>query len=205
MANNRDEEYEHRRQQIIDGALAVFSEKGFDKATNQEIAEAAGIASPGLIYHYFESKADLLRQAMSSRAPLLQSIIRDEALTAMAPREALTLIGSAFLDALNNPDNLQLFRVIIGESLRNPSMAGAWHSASSLPAKRGLVHYLDAKMQAGELRRANPVAAATCFLGPVLLYVLSSEVFGPADTPRLDRETMLMQVVEIFLRGLEAV
>lgn len=45
----RDEEYERRRQQIIDGALVVFSQKGFDKATNQEIAEAAGIASPGLI------------------------------------------------------------------------------------------------------------------------------------------------------------
>jgi hypothetical protein len=29
--------------------LSGLTEKGFDKATNQEIAEAAGIASPGLI------------------------------------------------------------------------------------------------------------------------------------------------------------
>jgi AcrR family transcriptional regulator len=201
----RDEEYERRRQQIIDGALAVFSEKGFDKATNQEIAEAAGIASPGLIYHYFDSKADLLRQAMSARAPLLQTAIRGEALMRMAPREALTLIGSAFLEALNNPENLRLFRVIIGEALRNPAAAAEWHSASSLPVKRGLVHYLEVRMQAGELRRANPVAAANCFLGSFLLYVLSSEVFGPTDAPRLDPETMLTTAVEMFLRGLEAV
>jgi AcrR family transcriptional regulator len=201
----RDEEYERKRQQLIDGALAVFSEKGFDKATNQDIAEAAGIASPALIYHYFESKADLLRQAMSARAPLLQSVMRNEALMAMVPREALTLIGSAFLAALNDPENRRLFRVIIGEGLRNPAMAEAWHCASSLPVKRGLVHYLEAKMQAGELRHADPVAAANCFLGSFFLYVLSNELFGPADAPRLDPDSMLAAAVEITVRGLEAV
>jgi AcrR family transcriptional regulator len=201
----RDEEYERRRQQIIDGALVVFSEKGFDKATNQEIAQAAGIASPGLIYHYFDSKADLLRQAMSARAPLLQSLIRDEALLAMAPRKALTLIGSAFLDALINQDNVRLFRVAIGEAMRDSSVAEEWHRASSLPVKLGLVHYLEVKMQAGELRRANPVAAANCFLGSLVLYALSNELFGPGDAPRLDPHTMLAEAVEIFLRGTEAV
>jgi TetR/AcrR family transcriptional regulator, mexJK operon transcriptional repressor len=200
----RDEEYEHRRQQIIDGALAVFSEKGFDKATNQEIAEAAGIASPGLIYHYFESKADLLRQVMSSRAPLLQSVMRDQALLEMPPRQALTLIGSAFLDALSNADNLRLFRLTIGESMRNPDMTAAWHRSSSLPVKRGLVRYLEAKMEAGELRRADPVAASDCFLGSFMIYVLSGEMFGPADAQRLEPQTMLAAAVEIFLRGLEA-
>jgi TetR/AcrR family transcriptional regulator, mexJK operon transcriptional repressor len=200
----RDEEYERKRQQIIAGALAVFSEKGFHKATNQEIAEAAGIASPGLIYHYFDSKADLLRQVMSSRAPLLQSVMRDEALLTMPPRKALGLIGSAFLDALNNPDNLRLFRVTIGEAMRDPAVVADWHRASSLPAKRGLVHYLEVKMQAGELRRANPVAAANCFLGAFVLYALSNELFGPTDAP-LDPDTMLAEAVEIFLRGMEAV
>ena len=205
MGSHDDDERERRRQQIIEGALVVFAAKGFEKATNQEIAQAAGIGSPGLIYHYFESKADLLRQAMSSRAPLLQSVVRSDSLLSMTPREALTLIGSAFLDALNNPDNLRLFRVIIGEALRDPSVAAAWHSASSLPVKRGLVHYLEAKMQAGELRRANPVAAANCFLGSILLYVLSSELFGPTDAPRLDPDTMLVTAVEVFLQGLEEV
>ena len=201
----RDEEYERKRQQLIDGALAVFSEKGFDKATNQDIAEAAGIASPGLIYHYFESKADLLRQAMSARAPSLQSVMHNEALMGMAPRAALTLIGSAFLAALNDPENRRLFRVIIGEGLRNPALAEAWHCASSLPIKRGLVRYLESKMQVGELRHADPVAAANCFLGSFLLYVLSNELFGPADAPRLDPDSMLATAVEVYLRGLEAI
>ncbi len=72
MVSRDEDEHERRRQQIIDGALVVFAEKGFEKATNQDIAEAAGIGSPGLIYHYFESKADLLRQVVASRSLGLQ-------------------------------------------------------------------------------------------------------------------------------------
>ncbi|MCL4486672.1 MAG: TetR/AcrR family transcriptional regulator [Chloroflexi bacterium] len=160
MVSRDDEEYERRRQQIIDGALAVFSAKGFDKATNQEIAEAAGIGSPGLIYHYFENKADLLRQAVASRSPFLQSVARDDALTTMAPHEALRLLGSMFMRALSDPDNQRIFRVIIGEALRDPAGAADWHRASSLPVRRALVRYLDAQMQAGALRKMDPRAAA---------------------------------------------
>lgn len=203
MAARDDQERVQRRQQIIDGALTVFAEKGFDKATNQEIAEAAGIGSAGLIYHYFESKADLLRQAVASRAPMLQNLLRDEVLMPLQPREALRLIGSAFLSALSEPENRRLFRVIMAEALRDPATAEAWHRSSSMPTKAALLRYLSAKMQAGALRRVDPAAAANCFLGPYMIYVMSSEVFGRTDGQRLDRDTMVNTTVEIFLHGLE--
>ena len=61
----RDEsDYEQRRQQIIDGALQVFASKGFERATNKEIARAAKVRSPGLIYHYFKDKGDLFQQVV---------------------------------------------------------------------------------------------------------------------------------------------
>ena len=47
-----------RRQQIIDGALDVFATKGFENATNKDIARASKIGSPALIYHYFRLVAD---------------------------------------------------------------------------------------------------------------------------------------------------
>jgi AcrR family transcriptional regulator len=48
-----------RRSQIISAARQVFSRKGYDAATVEEIAETAGV-SKGLIYHYFKSKEDIL-------------------------------------------------------------------------------------------------------------------------------------------------
>jgi len=46
------------RQQILDAALKLFSEKGFDKTSVSDIAREAGV-SKGLAYNYFESKQKL--------------------------------------------------------------------------------------------------------------------------------------------------
>lgn len=50
---------ESRRRQIVLGAVKVFSEKGFHKATVREIAEAAGVTM-GTMYNYVRTKEDIL-------------------------------------------------------------------------------------------------------------------------------------------------
>jgi TetR/AcrR family transcriptional regulator, mexJK operon transcriptional repressor len=204
MASRDDQERTHRRQQIIDGALAVFAQKGFEKATNQDIAEAAGIGSPGLIYHYFESKADLLRQAVDSRSPGLRSLGQDATLLELPPREALRLIGSAFLTTVSDAENLRIFRIIVSEALRDPAIAETWYRSSSKPLRSALIGYLEAGMRAGKLRAMNPEAAAYCFLGPFVTYALSGEVFGRPTGQRPSPEAMLEAAIEIFLGGMEA-
>ncbi len=51
-------EKERRRQQIIVAAKRVFSQKGFNKATMEDIAEEAEL-SPGTLYLYFKNKEEL--------------------------------------------------------------------------------------------------------------------------------------------------
>lgn len=50
---------ELRRQQIVNGALKLFKEKGFHRATTREIAKAAGF-SIGTLYEYIRTKEDVL-------------------------------------------------------------------------------------------------------------------------------------------------
>jgi AcrR family transcriptional regulator len=50
---------DEKRRQIIEGAIRVFKEKGYHKATVREIAEEAGIGL-GSIYDYVKSKDDIL-------------------------------------------------------------------------------------------------------------------------------------------------
>lgn len=50
---------EIRRQQIVNGALKLFKEKGFHRATTREIAKAAGF-SIGTLYEYIRTKEDVL-------------------------------------------------------------------------------------------------------------------------------------------------
>lgn len=50
---------EKRRNQIIKGALKLFKEKGFHKATTREIAKESGF-SIGTLYEYTRTKEDIL-------------------------------------------------------------------------------------------------------------------------------------------------
>jgi AcrR family transcriptional regulator len=203
MTGQEDQERVERRQQIIDGALAVFAEKGFDRATNQEIAEAAGIGSPGLIYHYFGSKADLLHQVVASRAAMLRGISDEASLLTMPPRDALRHLGSAFLRTLNDPENLRVLRIVMHEALRHPDLSESWRRASSRPFRRVLSAYLADAMRAGKLREMDPEAAANCFLGPLVLYALPGMIFDDAAL-RPSAAVMMDTVIEIFMRGMEA-
>lgn len=53
---------EERRQEIIQTALILFTEKGYENTTIQDIAERMNVAT-GLCYRYFKSKQDIFSAA----------------------------------------------------------------------------------------------------------------------------------------------
>ena len=59
MARKCKEDAEKTRQAVIESALDVFSEKGYAKASFDEIAAGAGFTK-GAVYWYFRNKADLV-------------------------------------------------------------------------------------------------------------------------------------------------
>lgn len=197
------QEFESRRQQIIEGALDVFARKGFEKATNKEIAEAAGIGSPGLIYHYFKDKADLFRQVIEERTPALQLVSQGESLMELPPRDVLTRFARALVETVANRPHALLFKLLLGEALRRPAVAGMINSIGPSRGFAFISTYLERQMERGLLRRTDPGAATRCFIGPVIAYVLTREVFPQPDTQALEAETMIATLVDIFLRGLE--
>ncbi len=52
-----------RRNQIIESAIAIIAQKGFQRTTIKDIAQHAGIAD-GTIYNYFANKEALLFSIM---------------------------------------------------------------------------------------------------------------------------------------------
>jgi TetR/AcrR family transcriptional regulator, mexJK operon transcriptional repressor len=200
----RDEaDYERKRDAIIAGALEVFSTKGFEKATNKDIARAAGIHSPGLIYHYFDDKADLFRQAVARHAPPLELLAQADVLMDRPPREVLTRFGRALLSMMSNPMMIRVIRAMLGESLRWPAVAELFADIGPRPAFEMLARYMERQMAAGTLRPMDPRVAVRCFIGPLIAYILTREVFVLPDSRTLAWETMVETSVDVFLRGME--
>lgn len=59
MTRVRADDYEKKKQTILDKAAALIARKGFDVATMMDVAKACG-TSKSHLYHYFASKEDLL-------------------------------------------------------------------------------------------------------------------------------------------------
>ena len=203
MPARDDDERERRREQILGGALKVFASKGFDRATNSDVARAAGIKSPGLIYHYFPGgKAELLEQVLEQNVPVLGLIKGGDSLMDLPPRVVLSRLAGAFLSMLNNRATFAGFKLLLGEATRRPAIAAM---VNRLGPQRGLgflTRYLRHQMDLGVLRRMDPGAAARCFIGPIVLFVLTRELFIQPDAETLAPETMLADATEVFLRGM---
>lgn len=61
MARTRDEEaFQAKRQEILRAAEVLFAEQGFHQTGMAAICDAVGM-SPGSVYRYFESKADIIQ------------------------------------------------------------------------------------------------------------------------------------------------
>jgi AcrR family transcriptional regulator len=76
-----------RRQAILEAAIGVFAQHGFDAATIDDIARAAGLSKGGLYWH-FKSKDDILAailmQLFDQELSVLQQLAAAEG--AVAPR-----------------------------------------------------------------------------------------------------------------------
>jgi AcrR family transcriptional regulator len=85
---------DERRAQILEAGAALFAEHAYEEISMREIAQAAGVSKP-LLYHYFPSKIDLFKAAVSDAATELQQLI--EASKSGAPAEQLAATLDAYL------------------------------------------------------------------------------------------------------------
>jgi AcrR family transcriptional regulator len=102
---------EATREQILDTAMGLFRESGFDETTMREVAREAGIAV-GLAYHYFPGKEALV-MAYYERVQREHRVIAQKRLAQMRSlRDRLAMLLATKLDILKDDRKLlgALFR-----------------------------------------------------------------------------------------------
>ena len=205
MTNNEEPENGDRRQQIIEAALKVFSTKGFHKATNKDIAQAAGGISPGLIYWYFKDKEDLFLSIIRERAAIFQLADHPERLMELPPREGLALIGRTYLSVFKVPGNVAIVRILVGEAIRFPQIAEMFYKQAARRFLELLSQYLQHQVDLGRLRPHNTIIAARSFLGMFVVNVIVREIMRDPVALATPDEQLIATVLDIFLGGLEIV
>jgi len=158
-----------RRQQLLEVALSVFAEQGFEAATTKEITDRAGV-NQGLIYFYFESKADIFLATFEHHARLvlaqLDTIFEQE--HDEDPATDLTRLLRQIMVVLDTPQAINLLRMMHQiASSRTPegpiSGQEKWQAVSMLwrHLSQRLCAYLDSQVARGKLRPVKTGLAAS--------------------------------------------
>lgn len=201
MPGKKDEQSEKRRNEIIEGAFRVFAARGFHGASNREIASAAGLAAPALIYHYFKSKSELLRAVIQAKLPPLTAAVDPQAFLQMPPREALTLFGREYLRLMDNPDAMRFFKLSLAEAVHHPDLNPLFNSFGTDALALFLGAYFQHQIAAGALRSADPGMLTLCYCGPLFLFLVGREISQVPGALAMDTEAFLTMSVETFLKG----
>jgi AcrR family transcriptional regulator len=203
MTDNEVQENGDRRQQILEAALEVFSTKGYHKATNKDIAQAAGGISPGLIYWYFKDKEDLFLSIVRERAAVFQMADHPEQLMDLPPRQGLALIGRTYLSVFRVPGNVAILRILIAEAIRFPQIAEMFYKQAARRFLNFISQYLQHQVDLGRLRPHDTAVSARSFLGMFVINVVTREIMRDPDLIGVSDEQIVATVVGIFLGGLE--
>lgn len=83
MARTRSQGYDSVKQAILDNAAKLFATKGFASTSINEIADSAGLSKAG-VYHYFDSKSEILRAMLTEHLETVTEIV-DTALNTSEP------------------------------------------------------------------------------------------------------------------------
>jgi AcrR family transcriptional regulator len=97
-----------RRMQIINGAIKVFTEKGFHNATVREIADASGVTE-GTLYNYIRCKEDIIYIVYDYTTQILREEINRAIAGIQDPRERLKAALLQNLQTVNRQQDLIMF------------------------------------------------------------------------------------------------
>lgn len=148
-----------KRAAILSAASQLFLELGFERATVDRIAQAAGV-SKLTVYSHFADKEGLFVALIASKCDEHFEAREFVDLAPLGVREALTRIASAFLNLMFHPDVIALHRVLMTSASAETHMNQVFWDAGPAPTLAALVRLLERFDAEGALRIDKPPRAA---------------------------------------------
>ncbi|MFI4976621.1 MAG: TetR/AcrR family transcriptional regulator [Caulobacterales bacterium] len=194
----REQNKFEKRGRIIAAARALFTRKGFDATTSQEIAEAAGVAA-GTVFTYARTKDDLLILVFHDE--MLEVVER--AYEAAGRREGLlgqTIVFFETFVAYHERD-VPLAHALLRQ-LGYVASAEQRATVSDLMTVllRRLAQLVEAAKQRGEVAATSPLLASARALFAIYYFHLGGLLNGYMDRAQFDRT--LRTDLELLLTGL---
>lgn len=154
---------EEKRKEIVLAASELFEQQGYERTSMTQISERVG-GSKATLYGYFSSKEDLLRAVLDYDVSEVAERAMTQLLAAEDLREGLTLMGIAYLNRRLSSMPIANIRIVANQPAES-TMGKEFYDKVLSPAWHRLADRLEALMDQGKLRRADPWVAAMHWKG----------------------------------------
>jgi TetR/AcrR family transcriptional regulator, mexJK operon transcriptional repressor len=155
-----------KRRAILDAAAPIFGEEGYERASVDAIASAAGVSKP-TIYSYFAGKEQLFRESVADSAIQRNAeaftVIQRLDLSPQRWRASLRELGMRLVECQRSECAIFLSRMIASESVRDPEVYRTVRAKAADPMIEALAGRLAMLGNAGYLDIPDPALAARQF------------------------------------------
>ena len=192
---------DERRSQIVRISAELFSKKGFKGTTTKAIAKKVGI-SEAMIFRYFPTKDDLYNSIIIDRVGDGGEI--DLPIEAANQRDDCKVFGT-LADYLikKNKDDTVFLRLLQFSILEGHRLSDIFFETHIKKTTQFLSHYVEQRITEGVFKGMCPFLVARGFLGMVVQYIMSEEVFWKKSELLHSRKEVVDTFVGIFLEGIK--
>lgn len=166
-----------KRRQILDGAREVFRAKGYEGASMDGIAKAAGV-SKGTLYVYFTNKDELFAELIADEKQELAAALDAFQPKAESFRENLRAFAISFNELLTSENHMSTIRMVVGAVEKFPAVGAMFFRAGAERGTTRLTEVFGEAVADGRLKPCDPQVAAHHFIALCTSEVMKKSLFG---------------------------
>jgi AcrR family transcriptional regulator len=196
-----------RREQILQTAVDLFSQRGFKGTTTKEIAKAAGV-SEAIIFRHFATKDELYGAILHSKS--CQDGLHkypwegnEELQEAIRNRDDYGVFYNFALQAMNNhKKDVAFMRLLFYSALEEHELAARFFGDFISHVYGFLGEYIRDRQEEGAIRDVEPKVVVRAFLGMVIHHSLNNLLWDKQRSLlNITNEEAAKNFAEILLRG----
>lgn len=194
----RERQAELLKKEILEAAVNVFKEYGFEKATTKRIAERAEV-SEGTLYNYFENKRDILIS--------LFKIIRKKTFNNISilpgnESDINKLLSTIMITQFNKNSIIPIFTLLLQEARLDPKVQKEFCEQNKAMRKSRIDFYKQLE-KTGKVRKVNALTMAVLMSAIAIGYTTLIES-GDEELAKIPVNKLANEITDILVNGLAA-
>lgn len=188
-------EQRSKREQILQGAMQVFLERGYAGTSMDRVAAVAQV-SKQTVYSHFKDKKGLFTALIEQMTIQRFQIRFGTDFFGEPPDLLLRQLAELMLEKLDDPQFLAFFRLIIAESARFPELAKLYIQTVIQFGHSRLGQYF---AQHSELQISDPDATVRVFFGSIAAFILAQGVLHGQEVMPIAKERLVNTLVDLIV------